>query len=103
LTAEESEMNSGELVAHIHDMAVLPKYQRSGIARSMLERVLDIAATYNVPIETETRESTSYQAIKHPSVADLIAQKGFAITAEKKMPAYLGGENFHFIRLEKTS
>jgi ribosomal protein S18 acetylase RimI-like enzyme len=42
---EESEVQSGERVAHVYDMVVLPKFRGSPIARKMMERVLDVALT----------------------------------------------------------
>jgi GNAT superfamily N-acetyltransferase len=57
---EESEVKNGERVAHMYDMVVLPKFRGSPVARKMMERVLDVASAYGVPIEAEARGSTSY-------------------------------------------
>ncbi len=100
---EESKMNSGENVAHIYDMVVLPKFQGSTAARKMMERMLDTAKAYDVPaIEFEARESTSYRLITNPRIAKWIEGKGYKLTYNELMPAYLGGEDFYYVRLEKV-
>lgn len=97
---EESEVNPGEHVIHVHDMAILPNYQGKGLARKMMERVLDIATAYKVPIEAEARASTSYAMIMNERVRQWFESRGFFLTHNEKMDKYLGGENFYFVRFE---
>jgi ribosomal protein S18 acetylase RimI-like enzyme len=101
---EESKMNSGENVAHIYDMVVLPKFQGGIVARKMMERMLDTAKAYDVPaIEFEARESTSYRLITNPRIAKWIENKGYKLTYNEPLPDYLGGENFYYVRLENIN
>ncbi len=97
---EESEVNSGERVAHVYDMVVLPKFRGSAIARKMMERVLDIASAYGVPIEAEARASTSYALLMNARIRKWFESKGFNLSKNEKLPAYLNGEDFYFVRFE---
>ncbi len=97
---EKSEVNHDEQVAHIYDMVVLPKFQGSNVARKMMQRVLDIASAYNVSIEAETRASTSYALLMNKRIQRWIKSNGFTLTKNEKMPEYLGGEDFYFVRFE---
>ncbi len=47
---EESEAQPGTQAAHVYDMVVLPKFRGTQIARKMMERALDVASAYNMPI-----------------------------------------------------
>ncbi|MBP9748100.1 MAG: GNAT family N-acetyltransferase [Candidatus Pacebacteria bacterium] len=100
LLPEESETKSGERVAHIYDMVVLPKFRGSAIARKMMERVLDVASAYGVPIEAEARASTSYALLMNARVRKWFESKGFYLTKNEKLPAYLNGEDFYSLRFE---
>lgn len=101
---EESKLNSGETVAHIYDMVVLPKFQGGTIARKMMERMLDTAKAYDVPaIEFEARESTSYRLITNPRIQKWIESKGYKLSYNELLPSYLNGENFYYVRLEKIN
>lgn len=97
---EESEVQSGERVAHVYDMVVLPKFRGSPIARKMMERVLDVASAYGVPIEAEARASTSYALLMNARIRKWFESKGFYLTKNEKLPAYLNGEDFYFVRFE---
>jgi len=97
---EESEVQSGERVAHVYDMVVLPKFRGSSIARKMMERVLDVASAYGVPIEAEARASTSYALLMNERIRRWFESKGFYLTKNEKLPQYLGGEDFYFVRFE---
>lgn len=97
---EESEVNSGERAAHIYDMVVLPKFRGSSLARKMMERVLDVASAYGVAIEAETRASTSYPLLMNERIRKWFESKGFYLTTNEKLPKYLGGEDFYFVRFE---
>ncbi|MGK2848917.1 MAG: GNAT family N-acetyltransferase [Minisyncoccota bacterium] len=97
---EESEVQSGERVAHVYDMVVMPKFRGSPIARKMMERVLDIASAYGVPIEAEARASTSYALLMNERIRKWFGSKGFHLTKNEKLPAYLGDEDFYFVRFE---
>lgn len=97
---EESEVNSGERVAHVYDMVVLPKFRGSSLVRKMMERVLDVASAYGVAIEAEARASTSYPLLMNERIRKWFESKGFYLTANEKLPEYLGGEDFYFIRFE---
>jgi ribosomal protein S18 acetylase RimI-like enzyme len=97
---EESKVNSGELVAHVYDMVVLPKFRGSPIVRKIMERVLDIASAYGVPIEAEARASTSYALLMNAHIQKWFKSKGFSLTKNEKLPEYLGGEDFYFVRFE---
>lgn len=97
---EESEVNSGERVAHVYDMVVLPKFRGSAIARKMMERVLDVASAYGVPIEAEARASTSYALLMNARIRKWFGSKGFHLSKNEKLPAYLNGEDFYFVRFE---
>ena len=99
---EKSEVNPDEHVAHIHDMAVLPKFQGTNIAKKMIQRMLDVASSYNVSIEMEARASTSYALLMNKRIQRWIESNGFSITTNEKIPEYLGGEDFYFIRLENN-
>lgn len=99
---EESEINNQETVAHIYDMAVLPKFQGGTVARKMMERMLETAKAYNVPaIEFEARDSTSYRLIINNRVQKWIESKGFKLAYNELLPEYLNGEDFYYVRLEK--
>lgn len=97
---EESKVNSGEQVAHVYDMVVLPKFRGSPIARKMMERALDVASAYGVPIEAEARASTSYALLMNARIRKWFESKGFFLTKNEKLPQYLGGEDFYFVRFE---
>lgn len=97
---EESEVNSGERVVHVYDMVVLPKFRGSSLARKMMERVLDIASAYGVAIEAEARASTSYPLLMNERIRRWFESRGFYLTANEKLPEYLGGEDFYFVRFE---
>lgn len=97
---EESEINPGEYVAHVHDMAILPNYQGKGLARKMMEHVLNIATAYKMSIEAEARASTSYAMIMNERVRQWFESQGFFLTHDEKMDKYLGGEDFYFVRFE---
>jgi ribosomal protein S18 acetylase RimI-like enzyme len=97
---EESEVQSGERVAHVYDMVVMPKFRGSPIARKMMERVLDVASAYGVPIEAEARASTSYALLMNARIRKWFESKGFFLTKNEKLPAYLNGEDFYFVRFE---
>lgn len=96
---EQSEY-TGENVAHIHDLAVLPKFRGTGVAMKIMERAIDIATAYNVSIEAEARASTSYAMLMNTRVREWIKGKGFEVTRSEKLEGYLGGEDFYFVRLE---
>ncbi len=97
---EESETNHGEQAAHIYDMVVLPKFRGSPLARKMMERVLDVATAYKVPIEAEARASTSYPLLMNKRIRSWFESKGFYLTKNEKLPAYLNGEDFYSVRFE---
>lgn len=97
---EESQVNSGENAAHIYDMVVLPKFRGSTVAKKMMERVLEIASAYNVSIEAEARASTSYALLMNERVRRWFETKGFYLTKNEKLPEYLAGEDFYFVRFE---
>jgi len=100
---EESEVNKGERVAHIYDIAVLPKFRSSAeVLNKMLERMLDVVSSYGLSIEFEARESTTYRLVTNKRMERWLQSKGFYLNREriKKYPRYLGNEDFYFIRLE---
>ena len=97
---EESETSPGEQAAHVYDMVVLPKFRGSPLARKMMERVLDVATAYKVPIEAEARASTSYPLLMNKRIRSWFESKGFYLTRNEKLPAYLGGEDFYSVRFE---
>lgn len=97
---EESEVSRGERVAHIYDMVVLPKFRGSIIARKMMERTLDIASAYGFSIEAEARANTSYALLMNERIRRWFERKGFFLTKNEKLPAYMGGEDFYFVRFE---
>ncbi len=99
---EKSEVNTDEQVAHIYDMVVLPKFQGSNIARKMMQRALDVASAYNVSIEAEARASTSYALLMNKRIQRWIESNGFTLTKNEKIPEYLGGEDFYFVRFENN-
>lgn len=100
---EESKLNKNETVAHIYDMAVLPKFQGTTVARKMMERMLDTAKAYNVPaIEFEARESTSYRLITNPRIQKWMELKGYKLSYNELLPAYINGEDFYYVRLDKV-
>lgn len=101
LCLEPSEINSQEQVAHIYDWAILPKFNSYQLVTKMLNRVLEAADNYQLAIEAETRESTTYKALKRPGMTKYLANKGFIIAHEHQLEKYLGGENFYYVRLEK--
>jgi len=101
---EESTLISGEKVAHIYDMAILPKYQDGKIARKMMERMFEVTRAYNVPaIEMEARKSTSYALLLNPRIKQWMESKGFVMTKNELLPEYLGGEDFYSVRLENKN
>lgn len=97
---EPSEVTSEDRVLHIHDMAILPEFQGKGMANKMMEHILDAAANYRVSIEAEARASTSYAMLMNERVKQWMAAKGFIMSHVHKKPAYMGGEDFYFVRLE---
>ncbi len=97
---EDSEVQPGEKCAHVHDMAILPEFQGKGLARQMMERVLDVATAYNVAIEAEARASTSYAMLMNDSVRSWFESRGFYLTKNEKKPKYMDGEDFYFVRFE---
>lgn len=97
---EESEVKPGERAAHVHDMVVLPKFQGTGLAKKMMQRVLDVATAYNVSIEAEARASTSYALLMNERVRAWLESNGFYLTKNEKLPEYLGDEDFYFVRFE---
>lgn len=97
---EESELRPGERAAHVYDMAIHPKFQGKGLARKMMERILDIATAYEVPIEAEARASTSYAMLMNDRVRQWFESRGFVLTHNEKMERYLGGEDFYMVRFE---
>jgi GNAT superfamily N-acetyltransferase len=96
---EESEVDGGQ-AAHVYDMAILPSFQGKGLARKMIDHVLDIATAYNMPIEAEARASTSYAMLMNERVRHLFESRGFVLTHNEKKEKYLGGEDFYFVRFE---
>lgn len=96
---EESEVD-GQRVAHVYDMAILPKYQGKGLAKKMMERVVEVATAYNVSIEAEARANTSYAILMNERTRKWLESKGFHLTKNDKMPEYLNGEDFYFVRFE---
>ncbi len=100
---EESELKPGEKVAHVYDMAIKQQFQGKGLARKMMERVLDIAEAYQVPIEAEARASTSYAMLMNERVRRWFESRGFFLTHNKKMEKYLGDEDFYMVRFEHQS
>jgi len=100
LLPEDSKIKRGEQVAHVHDMAILPKFQGQGLAKEMLEHLLEVALIYKVSIEAEARASTSYAMVMNESVRRWMESKGFYLVKNEKIPKYLGNEDFYFIRLE---
>ncbi len=100
LLPEDSKIKRGEQVAHVHDMAILPKFQGQGLAKEILEHLLEVASIYNVSIEAEARASTSYAMVMNDSVRRWMESKGFHLVKNEKIPKYLGNEDFYFIRLE---
>lgn len=100
---EDSEVNRGEKAAHIYDMAVLPKFRGSTLARKMMERVLESATAYGVSIEAEARASTSYALLMNERIRRWFETKGFYLTHNEKLPEYLNGEDFYFVRFENRN
>lgn len=99
---ETSEVKPGETVAHIYDMAVVPKFRGGTLSRQMMEKVLEGATVYGVPIEAETRASTSYALLMNARVRKWLNSKGFTHTHTEKLPKYLGNEDFYLVRFENT-
>ena len=97
---EESEINSGEQAAHVYDMAIHPKFQGKGLAKKMMERVLDIASSYNMPIEAEARASTSYAMIMNEGVRQWFGSRGFTLSSSERMDKYMGDEDFYYVRFD---
>ena len=102
LLPEASEFVPGQQVAHIYDMAVLPKYRSGKVMFKMWERILESAANYQLPIEAEARGSTTYALLENARVNRWLAKHGFSKTNSKQLKGYLGGEDFYLVRLEKT-
>lgn len=102
LLPEASEFVPGQQVAHIYDMAVLPKYRSGKVMFKMWERILESAANYQLPIEAEARGSTTYALLENARVHRWLAKHGFSKTNSKQLKGYLGGEDFYLVRLEKT-
>lgn len=100
---EESEVNPNEQVAHIYDMAILPKFRGTPLAGKMINRVLDFAQAYGVSIEAEARANTSYTLLMNERVRRWFESKGFYLTRNEKLPEYLGGEDFYFVRFENRN
>lgn len=97
---EKSEVNADEIAAHIYDMYVLPKFRGMKVARKMMDRLIEGAAAYEVPLEMEARASTSYPLLTNGRVRDMLERKGFYLTINEKLPQYLGGEDFYFLRFD---
>ncbi len=97
---EESQSRPGTQAAHVYDMAIHPKFQGKGLARQMMERVLDIASAYEVAIEAEARASTSYAMLMNDRVRSWFEGRGFKLTHNEKMEKYLGEEDFYYVRFE---
>jgi len=97
---ENSEINPDEKVLHIYDLAILPKFRGKGLTRKMIERVLDVATAYGGAIEAEARASTSYALLMNSRVRRWLESKGFYLVKNEKLPEYMGGEDYYFIRLE---
>lgn len=97
---EKSEINSDQIVAHIYDMAILPKFRGFSLVRKMMERMLDVASAYGIAIEAEARANTSYSLLMNERTRRWFKSKGFYLTANKKLPKYLGGEDFYFVRFD---
>lgn len=113
---EESEVNHGEMTAHIQDMAVLPQFRGTEIARELLDKVLEMVkdykeqsqnqaespANFQGAIEMEARAGTSYKLLMNPRVQLWLRQRGYEITHTREMPQYLGNEDYHYVRLEEV-
>ncbi|MFA6537325.1 MAG: GNAT family N-acetyltransferase [Patescibacteria group bacterium] len=98
---EDSEVSPGSNAIHIHDMAILPKFQGKKIAKKMMEQIFSVAVAYDLPIEAEARESTSYAMLMNERNQKWMTEKGFVMTHNEKLEKYLGGENFYLVRFEK--
>jgi GNAT superfamily N-acetyltransferase len=101
LLPENSEIIDGEKVAHIYDMVVLPEFKGTNVIYKMMERVFEVANSYDYNIEAEARESTSFALINNDRVRRWIESKGFKVVVCKTLEKYIGNENFYLIRFEK--
>jgi GNAT superfamily N-acetyltransferase len=82
-------------------MVVLPEFQGTNVAYKMMERIFEVANSYDYNIEAEARESTSYALLNNDRVRRWIEKKGFKVIVCKKLENYLGNENFYLVRFEK--
>ena len=62
--------------------------------------MLDVASAYGIAIEAEARANTSYSLLMNERTRRWFKSKGFYLTANKKLPKYLGGEDFYFVRFD---
>ncbi len=111
---EKSEVNKGQIVAHVQDLAIKEEYRKGLLSLKMLNRVFDSVKAYNLPaIELDARESTSFKALRSPVVRRFIREKGFKLkfydsshnevdykNAEPNPNLEMGNENFYFVRIE---
>lgn len=98
---EGSEIKRGETVLHIYDFATMPRYRNKGIAMRIMKYVFELASARGLEIEAGVRESTTGKFLKSRLVGKKLREMGFNIFEHRKLPGYLGGEDFSFIRIEK--
>lgn len=99
---EDSEIVQDQQVAHVYDMAILPEFQGKGLARKMMEHVLDVATAYGVAIEAEARASTSYAMLMNKRVRSWFESRGFRLVINEKKDRYMDNEDFYFVRFENV-
>ncbi len=91
---------TGKKIIHIYDMVVLPKFQKTGLAKKAMEHIIDVAKAYQISFEAEARETTSYKILMKESVREWLKSQGFHLRENRTLPEYLGNENFHFVLFE---
>ncbi len=100
LLPEKSRFNDNETVAHIYDMAVLPEFRGTSLGTKMMEQVVNMSIIYGAAIEVEARASTSYPILVSEKSQRWFESKGFFLSTIEKLPDYLGGEDFYFLRFD---
>ena len=95
--------DSDEPVAYGSDFAILPSWRAAKskaapfIATAMLERALRRTWERRLPVEGEMRQVMWWIVQRNPEFLEGLR---YRLAAERALPDYNGGEDFHWVRLE---
>jgi hypothetical protein len=93
-------VTAGQAVLEVYDLAVRSSYRSIGVMAAASRFILGMAGRVGAPVEASAREGAPIDLIRNQRSSKWLSLLGWHVVFEKRLPKYMGGEDFFFIRIE---